>query len=242
MHAQPGTAPGDAARTAAASRARYRHGLYSADVVAPTEDAADYEDFRAERIAELAPGTPHERDLAEEIVQFKWQLRRVLASHAGVYTAIEHRMPAEVRDSRQHRLGWCLLQDVVNGNSLDKLSRHAQRLSNAIHKTLKELRTYQEARRRGLDAVGGPGSSGGCGGGVRAPKMGTGGSTDGGNGEFVDRGEADRSLRSRVGRVDLLERYPLGEWIPLQGMRHGRRGAPPIAVRGSATAGESCAG
>ena len=59
-------------RTAAATRKRTIHGLYSEQPLVPGEDPAEWADFRRRYVAALKPVGMAEEEAAEEIVLLKW--------------------------------------------------------------------------------------------------------------------------------------------------------------------------
>ena len=84
LNAQRSTGPKTPDGKAVASRNRVTHGLTSASGLLPGEKLDDFSDLRARVLAELAPDSAIEIELAERITSLLWRLRRVPAFEAAL--------------------------------------------------------------------------------------------------------------------------------------------------------------
>jgi hypothetical protein len=138
-----------APRTAAATRMRLKHGLYSKHAVIPGESLEKFRDYRQDTILDQQPVAPEEADLVEQMVLAQWQLKRVWATQTGVYERFERMEPAE-GESHPERLAQCFLDDCAHEQALDRLSRHYVRLVNIYHKAARKLDLLRDQRRKRL--------------------------------------------------------------------------------------------
>ena len=76
QNAQKSTGPKTAEGKAVVSQNAIKHGLFAAGAVISLEDPSDYEQFRSEMLAELAPIGEVETMLAERVVGLSWRLKR----------------------------------------------------------------------------------------------------------------------------------------------------------------------
>ncbi len=147
----PETQPSTGApRTAAATRARITHGLYSRHAVIPGEDPAAFRALRDELLRDLMPICPEEAKTAAQMVMVQWQLERLWAIQTGVFFEYERVKPAQGDVSHPVRLAQCFLDDCANERAFDKLSLQQQRLINLFHKCGRRLDTLREQHRKGL--------------------------------------------------------------------------------------------
>ncbi len=110
----------------AASRANsLTHGLTSRKLVLlPSENPAEFEQFRTAMFRNLAPAGPEETALAETIVAQHWRLQRVPVLEAAILTAA----PSDAA-------------------ALARLSLHEQRLTRLLNQNRATFAALQEARR-----------------------------------------------------------------------------------------------
>jgi hypothetical protein len=85
LNAQHSTGPRSDASKQRVSRNALKHGLTGRDVVLPNEDPEEFDFFRAEVLADLAPVGALEFSLAEQIASDLWRLRRVPILEAALY-------------------------------------------------------------------------------------------------------------------------------------------------------------
>jgi hypothetical protein len=84
LNAQRCTGPKTPEGKAAANRNAVTHGLTSSRGLLPGEKLEDFSDLRARVLAELAPDSAIEIELAERIASLLWRLRRVPAFEAAL--------------------------------------------------------------------------------------------------------------------------------------------------------------
>jgi hypothetical protein len=72
---------------AASSRNALKFGFFSRDPVIPGEDPAEWQEFRRNLLASLAPVGGAQQILADRIVDSAWRLRRFPVVEAGIFTA-----------------------------------------------------------------------------------------------------------------------------------------------------------
>lgn len=142
-------------RTAAATRVRFKHGLYSSLAVVPGESEEAFQAFREEMILSLLPGTPVETVLAEQLVMLQWKLRRLWAAQTGVYRrhAVRHaprRRTARKPPGLPEYLAACIHDDNTATGDLHRLSLEEQRLINLFLKVHRKYELNEEMRHKRL--------------------------------------------------------------------------------------------
>ena len=95
LNAERSTGPTTQEGKAEVSRNAVTHGLTSYSGLLPGEKLEDFSDLRARVLAELAPGSAIEIELAERIASLLWRLRRVPAFEAALL-AWTHACTAEM--------------------------------------------------------------------------------------------------------------------------------------------------
>jgi hypothetical protein len=129
---------------------RLKHGLYAQHPVAPGEDQTEFDAFLAHFIADEQPEDDTERLLVTQMVRCSWELERIWGLESGVYKRLMKEHPPEPDDAPNVALARCFIEDNKKGQSLDRLSRHQMRLSNAFHKASRELMLRRKLRMQGL--------------------------------------------------------------------------------------------
>ena len=152
---------------AAVSRNAVTHGLTSYNGLLPGEKLEDFSDLRARVLAELAPDSAIEIELAERIASLLWRLRRVPAfeaallawtnackEEASLFAAGEPRL-THWRDPDRPRPA--AVHDILAfGRSLDgflkggvggRLSRYENALQRQLSALMLELRRMQARRK-----------------------------------------------------------------------------------------------
>jgi hypothetical protein len=138
-----------ALRTAAATRARLKHGMYSRHIVLPGEDRAEYEDLRADLLDDLGPDGETESKVVEHLVHAQWKLQRLWANETGVHVMHEEAFP-QGDTPLPLRLAACGQWDAAGNRELERISRHQQRVFNQFYKALRELAVVRKQRQEGL--------------------------------------------------------------------------------------------
>jgi hypothetical protein len=144
QNAQRSTGPRTADGKARVASNALKHGLTGKQVVLPGEDPAEFDSFRSDLIADLAPQGALEEILAEKIVTDTWRLRRVPVLEAAL-----HRRGCQMGAEE----GLNLTDSVITTGSLamyaetfTNLWRYEIALSRSSSRTLHELQRLQAAR------------------------------------------------------------------------------------------------
>ena len=95
QNAQRSTGPRTADGKARVASNALKHGLTGKQIVLPGEDPAEFDSFRSDLIADLAPQGALEEILAEKIVADVWRLRRVPQLEAAFYWREDRRAKLE---------------------------------------------------------------------------------------------------------------------------------------------------
>ena len=177
QNAQKSTGPKTAEGKGAVSLNAVKHGLFAAEAVVMGENPGDYELFRNEMLAELAPSGMVESMLAERVVSLSWRLKRAERMQNQV---IEDMIGRKVTNnpSRRERecyyinkgiykgdprmnlddlpLGRIATSDWSNRRVLDGLLLYERRIENSLYKTINKLKQYQVIRQIKLDETSKP--------------------------------------------------------------------------------------
>jgi hypothetical protein len=133
---------------AVASHNALRHGLTGRVVVLPTEDMNIYRAFCKELMAELAPGTPLERQYAQTFCDTQWRLNRA-RSYEDSMLALGHFELAHSIDAEDPQTLAALTAAKVfreNSKAFVNLSLYEQRLQRAQKEALRQLQELQTKR------------------------------------------------------------------------------------------------
>ncbi len=168
LNAQRSTGPKTPEGKAVASRNPVTHGLTSHSGLLPGETLEDFSDLRARVLAELAPDSAIEIELAERIASLLWRLRRVPAfeaallawthackEEASLFAADEPRLthsaatptgpvPPAVHDILAFGRS---LDGFLKGGVGGRLSRYENALQRQLSAMMLELRRMQERRK-----------------------------------------------------------------------------------------------
>jgi len=178
-NARKSTGPRTAKGKAAASKNAVKHGLFASDNVVSCENQADFDRFRAELLAELAPVGLVELMLAERVVSLSWRLKRAERMHSqAVDRLIEYRITDPLAKSVQFlkceaqgiplgdprwttthlQLGRVATHDWSNCRVLERLFMYEQRIERSLFKNLAELERLRLLRelKQAEDADEGP--------------------------------------------------------------------------------------
>jgi hypothetical protein len=127
-----------------------RHGLTAQVTIMTQADREALEKFSRGIVAELAPETDMERQLAQSIATFQFRINRIAALEDNLFALgrveelaedmnLEH---PEVHDAACHAMAY-----LRSPGAFDKLSIYGQRLFSQCEKTLKLLRQLQTERK-----------------------------------------------------------------------------------------------
>jgi len=139
-----------------------KHGLTAKTLIIVGECADDFDQLRAELMAEHDPQSALEAELVERLAGILWRLRRVPFFEAAIlssrhvevrnrqflnYAALREIKEEEGEDwEASVHFGQALIEDARRNDALGKLARHETTLMNAFTKTLQTLRLLQGNR------------------------------------------------------------------------------------------------
>ena len=159
-NARKSTGPRTAKGKAVVSQNAVKHGLCAAEAVIKGENQADFEAFRDELLAELAPVGIVESILAERAVSLSWRLQRAeRIQNQAIDDAIEHKvtnpLPKSIRFLRceaqeiplgdpRRTTGHLPLGRIANSDwaickMLERLSLYERRMEGSLFRTMHEL-------------------------------------------------------------------------------------------------------
>jgi len=159
-NAQKSTGPRTPEGRAAISHNAVKHALLASQAVITSESQADFDLYRDQILAELAPASPMESMLAERIVSLSWRLKR--AGHiqnqtidalnapktSSPLTKLTKSLlfkgqdlpPADPSESASDlALGRLAIKDFSNARVLERLLMYERRIENSLYKTILEL-------------------------------------------------------------------------------------------------------
>jgi hypothetical protein len=133
-----------------------KHGLLAKDAVVVGEDFDEFDLFRDQFRAELAPVTMAESLLVERIVGLFWRLQRaerfhteafdMLYLHCAADPQVKRRWPTSPPDQTDPFFGETVVKDFSETRSLERLLVYERRIENSLYRTMAELRQVQEQR------------------------------------------------------------------------------------------------
>jgi len=150
------------------SRRDARLGGASRSQIISSESQADFDLYRQQLIAELAPVSPMESMLAERIVSLSWRLKRVCRIQNQAIDALNadntssplakltqslffkntDRPQAGPSTSANHlALGRMAIKDFANARVLDRLLMYERRIEHSLYKTILELQRLNLIRK-----------------------------------------------------------------------------------------------
>jgi len=157
-NSQKSTGPRSAEGKAVVAKNAVKHGLLASEAVIKGENQEDFDLFRDEMIAELAPAGSMESILAERVVSLSWRLQRIeriqnLAIDAMIERQInsplarmaEGMLPKSLRRDNTDgmesdlTLGKVAMRDCAGARVLERLLMYERRIENSLLKTSKEL-------------------------------------------------------------------------------------------------------
>ena len=143
------------------SRNAMRHGLTGDKFTILGEEEAEFEAYRLEFLASLAPADALEGSLAERIVQLNWRLRRAAWMEADLISStqwVAHRK-ATKDEAQEVKQKWRPPPSEIMGGTLynslsgpncpyDTLGRYERRLERGLFQAIRELRELRRERER----------------------------------------------------------------------------------------------
>ncbi|MHC4424882.1 MAG: hypothetical protein ACYSYV_02160 [Planctomycetota bacterium] len=166
-NSQKSTGPRTAEGKAAVSQNAVKHGLFSSEALVEGENQADFDLFREEMLAELAPIGALESMLAERFVNLSWRLKRaermqnqaidVMIAQDGpspLAQRLKESLPKYLQDvygdprggGEELILGRAAIHDCANYRTLERLSMYERRIESSMLRTLNELESRQVMR------------------------------------------------------------------------------------------------
>ena len=153
-NAQHSTGPKTEAGKLTCSQNAIKHGLTGQLVVLPTEDAAQYEAFRAKLFTNLAPQGTAEEMLAQTIIDSHWRAERARTLEANIFALAHHETLPQHIANVAHPKQRQALTDAHTALKHERILRnlHIQesRLQRLILVTMAELREQQSRRKTHL--------------------------------------------------------------------------------------------
>ncbi len=167
-NAQKSTGPRTSEGKAAVSQNAVKHGLLNRQAIISSESQADFDLYREQMFAELAPTSPMESMLAERIVALSWRLKRTgriqnqtidalnadntsspLSKLAQSLLFKNHdQSQAGPSTSAAHLpLGRMAIKDFANARVLDRLLMYERRIEHSLYKTILELQRLHLIRK-----------------------------------------------------------------------------------------------
>jgi len=167
-NAQKSTGPRTIQGRAAVSQNAVKHGLLTRQNVISSESQADFDLYREQMLAELAPAGPMESMLAERIVTLSWRLKRagriqnqtIDALHADNTSSPLAKLTQSLffknHDQSQDGpstsaahlvLGRLAIKDFANARVLDRLLMYERRIEHSLYKTLLEFQRLHLIRK-----------------------------------------------------------------------------------------------
>ncbi len=150
-NAQKSTGPRTSEGKAIVSQNAIKHGLLARQAVISSESQADFDLYRDQILAELAPASPMESMLAERIVSLSWRLKRVCRIQNQTIDALNARNTssplAKLTQSLSNpstsapelALGRLAIKDFSNTRVLERLLMYERRIEHSLYRTILEL-------------------------------------------------------------------------------------------------------
>ena len=128
-----------------------KHGLTAAEIVLPTEDKLEFEQFRAAFEEECQPVGPIEQVLVEDLVAARWRMNRVRKMEPGFFALRLQAMRRQIKEDfsnldAQAHLALIFRDDAQDADTIGKMSRYEARFERSFYKALKELQRLQALR------------------------------------------------------------------------------------------------
>ena len=167
-NAQKSTGPRTPEGRAAISQNAIKHGFLAQKDIISSESQADFELYRRQLLAELAPASPVESVLAERIVSLSWRLKRAgLIQNQAIdalnadrtsspLAKLTQSLISKLHDQSQAApstsdsalaLGRLAIKDFSNARVLERLLMYERRIEHSLYKTLLELQRLNLIRK-----------------------------------------------------------------------------------------------
>ncbi len=151
INAKKSTGPKTPAGKSAIKLNALKLGIYTKDVVLPSEDPIPYRELQAAFLLEYSPETPTEIYLIDNIVTAIWRRRRVQAAEIGLHDLLRCEQSAGLRKrftdvNASAEMANAMRADFTASRMLSDLWRHDARLERSITRSLKELQRHKDNR------------------------------------------------------------------------------------------------
>jgi len=167
-NAQRSTGPRTSEGKSAISQNAVKHGLLARHDVITSENRADFDFYRRQMLAELAPVSPMESMLAERIITLSWRLKRAGRIQNQVIDALNadsttnpltkltqslffknaDQSAAGPDTSAAHlALGRMAIKDFSRARVLDRLLMYERRIEHSLYKTILEFQRLRLMRK-----------------------------------------------------------------------------------------------
>ena len=167
-NAQKSTGPRTSEGKSAVSQNAVKHGLLTRHDVITSESQADFDLYRDQMLAELAPVSPMESMLADRIVTLSWRLKRAARIQNQAIDALNaDNTPSPLskltkllsfkgqdlpqadpcESAPELALGRLAIKDFSNARVLDRLLMYERRLEHSLYKTILELQRLNLIRK-----------------------------------------------------------------------------------------------
>ncbi len=167
-NAQKSTGPRSRQGRAAVSQNAVKHGLLIRQNVISSESQADFDLYREQVFAELAPVSPMESMLAERIVTLSWRLKRVCRIQNQTIDALnvnntssplakltqsllfkghDQSQAGPSTSDANLALGRLAIKDFANARVLDRLLMYERRIEHSLYKTILEFQRLNLIRK-----------------------------------------------------------------------------------------------
>jgi len=167
LNSEKSTGPKTPEGKAAVAKNATKHGLFARKDVVISENQAEFNAFRDDMLAELAPAGMMETILAERMVSLTWRLKRAERMQNEVIDAKIRReingmapkltkslLTGESCDVSQYSkdcyddlaLGYIAMRDFAEQRALERLSMYERRFEASLFKTMAELKKLQRMR------------------------------------------------------------------------------------------------
>ena len=145
------TGPRTSRGKAAVSQNAVKHGLLARHDVISSESQADFDLYRDQILAELAPASPMESMLAERIVCLSWRLKRVCRiqnqtidalnapNTSSPFSKLIQSLSNPSDSAPELALGRLAIKDFSNARVLDRLLMYERRTEHSLYRTILEL-------------------------------------------------------------------------------------------------------
>jgi hypothetical protein len=134
------------------------HGLTAQQILLPDEDRAEFEAFRESVFRELNPRPGIEAPLVELVVNDLWRLRRAVRCETDYVKWRCQTLASDIQrldfsaktsdlieKAAIDPLIVVVADDIIGGRATEKLTRYRTTIENGVYRTLRELRTWQQA-------------------------------------------------------------------------------------------------